>query len=123
MEEDLRLAEQAWVDAKQVWEDETELYNEYMNEYNMWVELMQAEQDLDLWREYQKGANEAWDRVSEQEYWYQLATDEWEYQDGEKAARTAIANAERAAEAREQAQMYRDGIMSYYESELEGLEE
>jgi hypothetical protein len=69
-EEERRLAEAAWVDAKQVWEDETEVYNEYMNEYNMWVTLMQAEQDLDLWREYQKGADEAWERVAEQEYWY-----------------------------------------------------
>lgn len=50
-----------------------------MNEYNMWVSLMQSEQDLDLWREYQKGADEAWERVVEQEYWYYLALDEWEY--------------------------------------------
>jgi hypothetical protein len=48
-------------------DDETELYNEYMNEYNMWVGLMEKESDLDLWREYQKGADEAWLRVEEQQ--------------------------------------------------------
>jgi len=83
-EEEVRLAENAWADAKETWEDETDLYNEYLNEYNMWVELMQAEQDLDLWREYQKGADQAWELVSEQEHWYMMATEEWEYLDSEK---------------------------------------
>ena len=82
---------------------------------------MQSESDLDLWREYQKGADEAWERVAEQEYWYYLALDEWEYQDAQKDARVAAAAALRAAEAREQAQLYRAGIMMYYETELEGL--
>merc|ERR1711981_518024 len=89
----------------------------------MWVSLMQAEQDLDLWREYQKGADEAWERVAEQEYWYYLALDEWEYQDAQKDTRVAAAQAAAAAEAREQAQLYRTGIMLYYETEIEGLED
>lgn len=65
--EDLRLAELAWAEAKDAWEEETELYNSYMNEYNMWVSLMEQEADLDLWREHQKGADEAWARVEEQQ--------------------------------------------------------
>lgn len=80
----MRLAELAWEEAKTIWEDETELYNEYMNEYNMWVALMESEADLDLWREYQKGADEAWDRVEDQQYWYDIAVEEWEYQDSAK---------------------------------------
>jgi len=55
---------------------------------------MMAEQDLDLWREYQKGANEALSRVAEQEYWYYLALEEWEYQDGIKEARLQQEQAE-----------------------------
>jgi len=55
---------------------------------------MLAEQDLDLWREYQKGADEAWTRVAEQEYWYYLALDEWNYQDGQKEGRLAAEQAE-----------------------------
>lgn len=84
---------------------------------------MMAEQDLDLWREYQKGADEAWTRVEEQEYWYYLALDEWYYQDGIKEARLQQENADRAAGAREEAQEYRAGVMNYYESEIEGLED
>lgn len=110
--EDLRLAELAWTEAKAAWEEETELYNSYMNEYNMWVALMEREADLDLWREHQKGANEAWARVEEQEEWYDLATAEWEYQDGLKQARTAAAEALQTATNRQDAQAYRWGVIN-----------
>lgn len=102
-EEELRMQEQAWEEAKSTFDDEEEIYNEYYNEYEMWNQLMMAEQDLDLWREYQKGANEAWTRVEEQEYWYYLALDEWNYQDGIKEARLVQEQADRAAGARQEA--------------------
>jgi hypothetical protein len=122
-EEELRMQEQAWEEAKSTFDDEEEIYNEYYDEYNMWNQLMMAEQDLDLWREYQKGANEAWTRVEEQEYWYQLALDEWQYQDGVNEARMQQEQADRAAGARQEAQDYRQGVIMFYESELEGIEE
>jgi len=39
---------------------------------------MITEQDLNLWLELQKGADAAEARVTEQEYWYDLALAEWE---------------------------------------------
>lgn len=52
-----------------------------------------------------------------------MAVDEWEYQDSQKDARAAADQAMRTAEAREQAQQYRTGLILYYETKLENLED
>jgi len=64
----------------------------------MWNDLKNAEEDLELWREYDKGAQEALERAEEAKEWVDQAQESFDHEDGlrlEREAEAARIEAER----------------------------
>lgn len=88
----------AWQEAKDSFVYEETLMNELEAEVEMWKQMRNKEEDLELWREYDKGMKEAAARRDEQREWFEQASESFEDLDGQKERRAEdAANAAAAA--------------------------
>lgn len=111
-----------WEQARAWLDDEQAEVDAIQHEVDRWTELKNKELDLELWRDYDKGAKEAQGRLAEAIAIRDEAQAAFEAEDSAKQVREADAAAAQAAADAERAYMERDWAIWDLEAEIADLE-